>query len=71
MLSAHGVGWSCGVSNPNAPTGLSLPLETIEALVAHNPNRLVLIDEAYFSLRSVRGFLINQYADNLLITRSF
>ena len=57
--------------NPNAPTGLSLPLETIEALVAHNPNRLVLIDEAYFGFGAASAVsLINQY-DNLLITRSF
>ena len=57
--------------NPNAPTGLSLPLEAIEELVAHNPNRLVLIDEAYFGFGSTSAVsLINQY-DNLLITRSF
>jgi len=57
--------------NPNAPTGLSLPLETIEELVAHNPNRLVLIDEAYFGFGAASAVsLINQY-DNLLITRSF
>ena len=57
--------------NPNAPTGLSLPLDTIEGLVAHNPNRLVLIDEAYFGFGAASAVsLINHY-DNLLITRSF
>ena len=57
--------------NPNAPTGLSLPLETIEGLVAHDPNRLVLIDEAYFGFGAPSAVsLINRY-DNLLITRSF
>ena len=56
--------------NPNAPTGLSLPLETIERLVAH-ANRLVLIDEAYFGFGATSAVsLINQF-DNLLITRSF
>jgi histidinol-phosphate aminotransferase len=57
--------------NPNAPTGLALPLETIKGLVAHDPNRLVLIDEAYFGFGATSAVsLINQY-DNLLITRSF
>ena len=57
--------------NPNAPTGLSLPLETIEELVAHSSNRLVLIDEAYFGFGAASAVsLVNQY-DNLLITRSF
>ena len=57
--------------NPNAPTGLSLPLETIEGLVAHDPNRFVLIDEAYFGFGATSAVsLISQY-DNLLITRSF
>ena len=33
--------------NPNAPTGIRLPREAIEALVAEHPDQLVVIDEAY------------------------
>ena len=39
--------------------------------MAHDPNRLVLIDEAYSGFGATSAVsLINQY-DNLLITRSF
>ena len=33
--------------NPNAPTGIGLPCQAIEALVAEHPDQLVVIDEAY------------------------
>ena len=57
--------------NPNAPTGVSAPLKGIEALVCRDPNRLVLIDEAYFGFGATSAVtLINEY-DNVLITRSF
>lgn len=57
--------------NPNAPTGLGMSLEAIEDLVAHDRNRLVLIDEAYFGFGANTAVsLIDRY-DNLLITRSF
>ena len=57
--------------NPNAPTGVSVPLKAIEALVCRDPNRLVLIDEAYFGFGATSAVaLINEY-DNVLITRSF
>ena len=40
----------CGglvVANPNAPTGLGLPLAAIERLLAAAPQRVLLVDEAY------------------------
>src|SRR6516225_9260788 len=35
------------LSNPNAPTGIALSRQVIEALVAEHPDQLVVIDEAY------------------------
>lgn len=35
------------LANPNAPTGYVLPISEIERMAASDPNRLVLIDEAY------------------------
>ncbi len=57
--------------NPNAPTGLLLPLEQIEALLASQPDRLVLVDEAYADFAGITAAgLIPRYR-NLLITGTF
>ena len=57
--------------NPNAPTGVEMPLSEIEEIVAKNPESIVIVDEAYidFAGRSAME-LIDKY-DNLIVTQTF
>ena len=66
MASEHAV----VLANPNAPTGLALTRQEIERLLAGNPNRLHIIDEAYYGFGAdTVAPLINRF-DNLIVSRS-
>lgn len=57
--------------NPNAPTAIYEPLETIEEILSHNRDVVVIVDEAYIDFGGKSALsLIDQY-DNLLVVQTF
>ena len=57
--------------NPNAPTGVEMPLSDIEEILLRNPGSIVIVDEAYVDFGGVSALPLIEKYDNLLVVQTF
>ncbi len=59
------------LANPNAPTGIALPVSEAERIVRADRDRIVIIDEAYADFSDGNCLSLAKEYDNVLIVRTF
>lgn len=59
------------IANPNAPTGLDIPVWQIEEILKTNPDSVVVIDEAYVDFGGTSCYPLIENYENLLVVRTF
>ena len=57
--------------NPNAPTGIMVSLDFIRDILNHNPDSVVVVDEAYIDFGGISAIPLIKEFPNLLIVQTF
>lgn len=59
------------IANPNAPTSLCEPLSVVRDILEHNPDSVVIVDEAYVDFGGESALPLLAEFPNLLVVRTF
>lgn len=57
--------------NPNAPTGVLMPLGQVEEIIRANQDVVVIVDEAYIDFGGVSALPLIEKYENLLVVQTF
>lgn len=57
--------------NPNAPTGLEMPLDKVEEIIQANRDVIVIVDEAYVDFGGTSAQILLEKYENLIVVQTF